>query len=127
MRLLLSIGETRFPPPAVRVLFGDEPDDRATDILRLHVFTDRLETGQHRPCAVNIVHAPPPVPRAILFLRLPEKSQSTLRCRRRCSAWRASTPHPVAWRSAEDRAPASRSSTARSRPQPYHRCRGNIH
>src|SRR5204863_6042992 len=55
-------------PTAVIVLAALQPIAPAQDPILGHVFADGAQTAEHLPGAVNIIHSPAPVPRAVVIL-----------------------------------------------------------
>src|SRR5437868_2651037 len=52
-------------PTTVAVLTVDEPTRCAPHVGRLDVFADASEPAQHLPGAIDVVHAPAPVPASV--------------------------------------------------------------
>src|SRR4030095_10561602 len=65
-------------PAAIAVLMALEPADRALDVLVARVDADRGEPAEHRPRAVEVVHAPAAVPRTVVALRMAQEIDRTL-------------------------------------------------
>src|SRR3989475_4138214 len=65
-------------PAAVLVLVALQPTDRAVDVFVTGVLADGGETAQHRPRAVDVVHAPAPVPRTVVALLVTEELDRAL-------------------------------------------------
>src|SRR4029450_13337468 len=65
-------------PAAVPILVALEPADRALHEFVPRVHADGREPAQHRPRAVDVVPAPPSVPRAVMSLSVAEKIDRTL-------------------------------------------------
>ena len=61
----ILIGGAAFTPAAIGVLPRFEPGHRATDVRLPGILADGPEAAKHRPSAVDVVGAPPPVPRAV--------------------------------------------------------------
>src|ERR1039458_4102224 len=55
-------------PAAVGILDGDEPVDRLAHDRRSGVESGDVEAAQHRPRAVDVIHAPAAVPTAVCEL-----------------------------------------------------------
>src|SRR5439155_2852553 len=67
-----------FAPAAVPVLVALEPADRALHVLVSRIDADGGEPAQHRPRAVDVVHAPAAVPGAVRLLRVAEEVDGAL-------------------------------------------------
>src|SRR5438874_2600921 len=65
-------------PAAVLVLVALEPAHRALHVLVPRVLADGGQAAQHRPGAVDVVHAPAAVPRAVVLLRVAEELDRAL-------------------------------------------------
>src|SRR5215813_10985336 len=70
---VVFIALTRLAPAAVAVLVPLEPADRALHELVARIDADRVQTAQHRPRPVDVVHAPAPVPRTVVTLRVAQE------------------------------------------------------
>src|SRR5258705_7436539 len=71
--LVVVVALAGLAPAAVLVLVALEPAHRALHVFVPRVFADGGEAAQHRPRAVDVVHAPAPVPRAVVPLRVAEE------------------------------------------------------
>src|SRR2546429_132242 len=69
----------RLAPAAVPVLPLLEPTHRPLDVLVAQILADRAEPPEDGPGAVDIVHAPAPVPRPVVPLRVAEEVERALR------------------------------------------------
>src|SRR5436309_4535591 len=71
--LVVVVALAGLAPAAVAVLMALEPAHRALDVLVPGVHADRREPAQHRPRAVDVVHAPAAVPRPVVSLRVAQE------------------------------------------------------
>src|SRR5262249_36631767 len=71
----IVVGLTRLAPAAVPILVRLQPAHGALDVLLVEALPDRFEAPEHRPRAVDVVHAPAPEPRAIVPLRAADERQ----------------------------------------------------
>src|SRR5262249_29355748 len=75
----IVVGLTRLAPAAVPILVRLQPAHGALDVLLVEALPDRFEAPEHRPRAVDVVHAPAPEPRAIVTLRAADEGQRAAR------------------------------------------------
>src|SRR5262249_54395481 len=68
-QLRIVVRPERLAPASIRVLPAQEPFNGTLDVALRAVLADGAEPAQHRPGPVDVVRAPPAVPRAILGLR----------------------------------------------------------
>src|SRR5262245_7624089 len=68
--LVIVVALAGLAPAAVLVLVTLEPPHRALDVFVPRVLADGGKAAQHRPGAVDVVHAPAPVPRPVVPLRV---------------------------------------------------------
>src|SRR5262249_37928408 len=64
----LLVGVRKLAPSAVGVLMAPEPATCALMALRRKVLAGGGETREREPCAVDVVAAPPPIPRSVRLL-----------------------------------------------------------
>src|ERR1700716_2447549 len=64
------VRRTCFTPAAIAVLAALQPIAPAQNPVLGHVLTDGAQAAQHLPRSVNIIHAPTPVPRTVVILRV---------------------------------------------------------
>ena len=74
----IIVGVAPFAPAAVGVLDQFQPGLAALEPGLAHVDVQRPDAAQHLPRAINIIHTPPSVPRAIVLLLFLEITQSGL-------------------------------------------------
>src|SRR6266849_3360683 len=77
-KLVVVVALAGLAPPAVPVLVALEPSDRALDVLVTRIHADGGEPAQHRPRAIDVVHAPAAVPRSVVSLRVAEEIDRAL-------------------------------------------------
>src|SRR5262249_21098610 len=66
---------TRLAPASVRILVRLQPAHGALDVFLIEALPDRFETPEHRPRAVDVVHAPAAEPRAVVPLRAADEGE----------------------------------------------------
>ena len=70
----IFVGGAGFAPAAIVVLAALQPIASAQNPVLRHVLADGAQTAQHLPGAVNVIHAPAAIPRAVVFLGLDQIS-----------------------------------------------------
>ena len=70
-----------FAPAAIGPLVRQQPGDRAADLRRFRIDPDRIERGQHRPGAINVIGAPAAEPAAIRLLLAAQEGEDRRDCR----------------------------------------------
>ena len=71
MRHTRPIAVARFAPAAIGALMGEQPSNGAADLRRRRIDADRIQRGQHRPSAVDVVGSPAAEPTAVRLLLAP--------------------------------------------------------
>src|SRR4030095_6545228 len=66
----IFVGATSLTPTAIVILTAFEPIAAAQYPVLRHVLINGAQTTQHLPGAVDIIDAPPSIPRAVLVLRV---------------------------------------------------------
>jgi len=74
----IVIGVARFAPAAVLVLGVLQPLHGFAHIGLRDIFADGTERGEYAPSAVDVVHAPAPIPRTVFFLVALQELESAL-------------------------------------------------
>src|SRR5690349_15827896 len=67
-----------FTPAAVGVLYRHEPVDGAPDARRAEIDARGIHRAQHRPRAVDVIHAPASVPASVALLRTLQERETSL-------------------------------------------------
>src|SRR5262245_27880385 len=76
--LVVLVALAGLAPPAVAVLMALEPAHRALHVLVTRIDADGGQPAQHRPRAVNVVHAPAAVPRPVVSLGVAQEIDRAL-------------------------------------------------
>src|SRR5580765_8500206 len=76
--LVVVVALAGLAPAPVAILMALEPADRPLDVFVARIHADGGEPAQHRPRAVDVVHAPPAVPRAVVSLSMAQEIDRAL-------------------------------------------------
>src|SRR5262245_42770278 len=77
--LVVLVALAGLAPAAVAVLVALEPADRALHVLVTGIHADGGEPSEHRPGAVDVIHAPAAVPRSVVSLGMAQEIDRALR------------------------------------------------